>query len=130
MKFKKSSLYAVACSALAVYSAGISAQSVRVEGSGAGLTISQAAAAEFYRSHGVTVNVGLTGSVGAFAKLCRGDTDLIHSAQPISKSEIDACQKRGVLFIELPLAFDAVTVVVNLKDSFVQSLTFAELRAM
>src|SRR6266446_2745986 len=107
------------------------AQTVRLEGSSAGLTISQAAAAEFRRSHkDVAVSVGVSGSGGALGKLCRGEVDMAHSARPILKAEIEACRKADVQFIELPLAFDAVTVVVNPKNSFVQSLTLGELRAM
>ena len=107
------------------------AQAVRVEGPGAGLTISQAAATEYGRAHTKTqVSVGLSGSGGAIAKLCRGDVDLAHSARPMLKAELEACGKANVAFIELPLAFDAVAVVVNPKNSFVNSLTLPELRTM
>ena len=106
-------------------------QAVRIEGSSAGLTISQAAGAEFRRGHSeVAVSVALSGSGGALGKFCRGEVDVVHSARPILKAEIEACQKAEVQFIELPLAFDALTVVVNPKNGFVQSLTVAELRAM
>ena len=129
MKPNTSSLFTISLLALAACPA--LAQSVRIEGSSAGLTISQAAATEFRRSHDkVALSVGLSGSGGAFAKLCRGDADLVHSARPILKAEIGACGKADIQFIELPLAFDAVTVVVNPKNSFVQSLTLPELRAM
>ncbi len=107
------------------------AQTVRIEGSSAGLTISQAAAVEFRRGHSsVTVTVGLSGSGGALGKLCRSEVDLVHSARPILKAEIEACRNADVQFIELPLAFDAVAVVVNPKNGFVRSLTLDELRAM
>src|SRR6266446_10839696 len=107
------------------------AETVRIEGSSAGITISQAAAAEFRRGHSkVLLTVGVSGSGGALSKLCRGEMDLVHSARPILKAEIEACRKADVQFIELPLAFDAVTVVVNRKNSFVQSLTLAELRSL
>jgi phosphate transport system substrate-binding protein len=107
------------------------AQSIRIEGSSAGLTLSQAAAEEFRRSHAaVTVKIGVSGSGGALIKLCRGEVDLVHSARPILKMEIETCQKAEVPFIELPLAFDAITVVINRKNSFVESLTLAELRTM
>src|SRR2546427_741823 len=89
---------------------GISAhaQTIRIEGSSAGLTISQTAAAEFRRGHkDVAVNVGVSGSGGALGKFCRGELDLAHSARPVLKGEIEACRKTDVSFIELPLAFDA-----------------------
>jgi len=131
MKSNTSSLFAIVFCAFAVYSTGASAQSVRIEGSSAGLTISQTAAAEFRHRHSkVAVTVGLSGSGGALGKLCRGEVDIVHSARPILKAEIEACGKADVQFIELPIAFDAVAVVVNPKNSFVQSLTLDELRAM
>src|SRR5262245_34844791 len=116
---------------LTMYGPGACAQSVRIEGPGAGLTISKAAAAEYGRAHTKTqVSVGLSGSSGAIAKLCRGDVDLAHSARPMLKAELEACGKANIAFIELPLAFDAVAVVVNPKNSFVNSLTLPELRTM
>jgi phosphate transport system substrate-binding protein len=131
MKPNTLSLLAASLLGLVVQGAPVQAQSVRLEGSSAGLTISQAAAAEFRRSHkDVAVSVGVSGSGGALGKLCRGEVDVVHSARPILKAEIEACRKADVQFIELPLAFDAVTVVVNPKNSFVQSLTLDELRAM
>src|SRR3989441_5586505 len=131
MKRNTPSLFVVSLLGLVVQWAPVQAQSVRLEGSSAGLTISQAAAAEFRHSHkNVAVSVGVSGSGGALGKLCRGEVDLAHSARPILKAEIEACRKADVQFIELPLAFDAVTVVVNPKNSFVQSLTLGERRAM
>ncbi len=107
------------------------AETVRIDGSSAGVTISQAAAAEFRGSHSkVVLTVGVSGSSGALSKLCRGESDLVHSARPILKAEIEACRNADMQFIELPLAFDAIAVVVNRKNNFVQSLTVAELRAM
>lgn len=107
------------------------AQSVRIEGSSAGLTISQAAAAEFRASHrSVAVSVRLSGSAGALAKLCRREIDLAHSARPIVKTEIEACRKADVRFVELTIAFDALAVVVNPKNGFVHHLTLPELRSM
>src|SRR5213594_719137 len=116
---------------LAVHWTSAPAQTIRIEGSSAGLTISQAAAVAYGRAHPkAQVTVRLSGSGGALRRLCRGDVDLAHSARPILKSEIEACQKADAQFIELPIAFDAVTVVVNPKNSFVQSLSLTELRAM
>ncbi len=131
MKITAPSLLAIALLSLATHFTDALAQAVRIEGSSAGLTISQAAAAEFRRTHSdVAVNVGVSGSGGALGKLCRGEIDLVHSARPILKSELEACGKADIQFVELPIAFDAVTVVVNRKNSFVQSLTLPELRSI
>jgi phosphate transport system substrate-binding protein len=114
-----------------VYCGLANAQAVRIEGSSAGLTISQAAAAEFRARHrNVVVSVGLSGSGGALARLCRGEADFVHSARPIVKTEIEACRQAEAQFIELPIAFDALAVVVNPRNGFVQRLTLPELRSM
>jgi len=129
MKPNASALLALTILALAAYPAV--AQSVRIEGSSAGLTISQAAAAEFRRANSkASVSVGVAGSGGAFAKLCRGEADLVHSARAILKAEIEACNKAKVQFVELPVAFDAVAVVVNPRNPFVESLSLPQLRAI
>src|SRR5213594_1439323 len=131
MKRRALFLFAVSLCGFAAYGSLVQAQAVRVEGSSAGLTISQVAAAEFRRGHAsAAVTVGLSGSSGALRKLCRGDIDLVHSARPILAAEVEACGKAEVPFIELPLAFDGVTVVVNRRNTFVERLTLAELRTM
>src|SRR2546427_214647 len=131
MKPKPPFLLTASLLALAMLISSARAQLIRIEGSSAGLTLSQAAADEFRRSHiTVKVDIGLSGSGGALSRLCRDEVDLVHSARPILKTEIEACRKAEVQFIELPLAFDAITVVVNRKNSFVESLTLAELRTM
>src|SRR5438132_7140664 len=121
----------VALIGFAVHCSLASAQAVRIEGSSAGLTISQEAAAEFRASHrNVAVSVGLSGSGGALTKLCRVEVDLAHSARAILKTEIEACRNADVPFIELPVAFDALAIVVNPKNEFVRQLTLPELRSM
>src|SRR3989442_1133079 len=101
MKRDMRCLLAVSLLDLWVHGSPVQAQSVRVEGSSAGLTISQAAAAEFRRGHKeVAVSVGVSGSDGALRRLCRGEVDLVHSARPILKAEIEACRKADIQFIE------------------------------
>lgn len=131
MRANSSFLLTASLLGLAVPCTCAHAQTIRIEGSSAGLTISQTAAAEFRRNHkDVGLTVGVSGSSGALGKFCRDELDLAHTARPILKAEIEACRKADIEFIELPLAFDAVTVVVNPKNSFVRSLTVDDLRAM
>lgn len=128
---KSACLLAFGLASLSLPALAADANPVRVEGSSAGLAISRAAATEFRKVRSsVSVHVGLSGTGGALARFCRGEVDLVHGARSISKSEIETCQKSDVPFVELPLAFDALTVVVNPKNTFVKRLTFAELRAM
>jgi PBP superfamily domain len=69
----------------------------------------------------VRVTVGLSGAGGGFKKLCRGDADISNASGPILTEEMEACRTAGVEFIELPVAFDAITVVVNPKNDWVKS---------
>jgi phosphate transport system substrate-binding protein len=74
------------------------------------------------------VTVGISGTGGGFKKFCRGETDISNASRPILKEEMDACGKAGVDYIEIPVAFDALTVAVNPKNDWVKSITVAELK--
>jgi len=101
---------------------------VRVDGSSTVFPISEAMAEEFQRSHGAHVVVGLSGTGGGFKKFCRGDVDITGASRPIKRSEADACRGMGIEFIELPIALDALAVVVNPRNTWVDYLTVAELK--
>jgi phosphate transport system substrate-binding protein len=74
--------------------------------------------------------VGIAGTGGGFKKFCRGETDISNASRPILKSEIEDCKKSGVQFIELPVAYDALTVIINPKNDWVKSLSVADLKKM
>ena len=61
----------------------------------------------------VKVTVGEAGTGGGFELFCAGDTDISDASRPIEEDEIAACEDKGVEFIELQVATDALTVVVN-----------------
>jgi len=105
---------------------------VKIDGSSTVYPIAEAMAQEFQRArlHEVHVNVGVSGTSGGFAKFCRGETDIASASRPILKKEMEACAKAGVRYYEMPLAYDALTVVVNPQNSFVTSLSVAELRKL
>lgn len=102
------------------------AQGIKIEGSAAGYGISRAAAAAF--DSGKAIQVGVSGAALGFANLCRGDAQLIQSSRPIQKSEQAACAKAGMEFIEVPIAFDAVAVIVHPRNTFIGSVSLEELR--
>ena len=108
------------------------AQVIQLDGSSTVFPITEAVAEEFQKaSKGkVKVTVGIAGTGGGFKKFCRAETDVSNASRPILKSEIEDCKKRGVQFIELPVAFDALTVIVNPKNDWVKSLTIADLKKM
>jgi phosphate transport system substrate-binding protein len=101
---------------------------IKIDGSSTVYPITEAVAEEFQRSKGIKVTVGESGTGGGFKKFCRGETDISDASRPITQKEIDLCKEGGVQFIELPVAFDALTVVVNSKNDWVKQLSVAELK--
>ncbi|HSI24265.1 MAG TPA: PstS family phosphate ABC transporter substrate-binding protein [Methylotenera sp.] len=101
---------------------------IKIDGSSTVYPITEAVAEEFQKAQKVKVTVGESGTGGGFKKFCRGETDISNASRPISQKEIDACKEAGIQFIELPIAFDALTVVVNDKNDWVKSITVEELK--
>lgn len=101
---------------------------IKIDGSSTVYPITEAVAEEFQRAKGIKVTVGESGTGGGFKKFCRGETDISDASRPISQKEIDACKEGGVQFIELPIAYDALTVVVNGKNDWVKQLSVADLK--
>ncbi len=103
---------------------------IKIDGSSTVYPISEAMAEEFQKATKTKVTVGETGTGGGFKKFCRGETDISDASRPISQKEMDACKEAGIQYIELPIAFDALTVVVNTKNDWVKTLSVAELNAI
>jgi phosphate transport system substrate-binding protein len=112
--------------------AAAGAQTVKIDGSSTVFPITEAVAEEFQKAKkgAVKVTVGISGTGGGFKKFCRGETDISNASRPILKKEMADCKQAGIQYIELPVAYDALTVVVNPKNSFVKSLSVAELKRM
>ena len=111
---------------------GASQTLVKVDGSRTVYPITEAVAEEFQKSkkNAVKVTVGISGTGGGFKKFCRGETDIQDASRPILKQEMSDCAAAGIKYIELPVAFDALTVVVNPKNTFLTSITVEELKKM
>jgi phosphate transport system substrate-binding protein len=107
-------------------------QVVKIDGSSTVFPVTEAVAEDFQKaSKGkYRVTVGISGTGGGFKKFCRGETDISNASRPILKKEMDDCRAAGVRYIELPVAFDALTVVVHPKNPFLKQLTVAELKKM
>ena len=101
---------------------------IKIDGSSTVYPITEAVAEEFQKSTKIKVTVGESGTGGGFKKFCRGETDISNASRPILQKEIDACKEAGIQFIELPIAYDALTVVVNDKNDWVKSITVEELK--
>jgi phosphate transport system substrate-binding protein len=106
------------------------AQVIQIDGSSTVFPVTEAVAEEFQKSKKgkVKVTVGISGTGGGFKKFCRGETDISDASRPILKQEIEACKGSGVEFFELPVAYDALTVIVNPKNDWATSMTVAELK--
>jgi phosphate transport system substrate-binding protein len=103
---------------------------IKVDGSSTVYPITEAIAEEFQKATKTNVTVGESGTGAGFKKFCRGETDISNASRPILQKEMDACKEAGIQYIELPVAYDALTVVVNPKNDFVKSLSVAELNAI
>lgn len=109
-----------------------SASTVKIDGSSTVFPITEAVAEEFQKAKGgaVRVTVGISGTGGGFKKFCRGETDISDASRPIKAEEMAACKAAGIQYYELPVAYDAITVVVNPQNNWASSMTVAELKKM
>jgi phosphate transport system substrate-binding protein len=104
---------------------------IQLDGSSTVFPISEAVAEEFQKANpGIRVTVGISGTGGGFQKFCRGETDISDASRPIRPTEIETCQKAGIEYIELPIAYDGLAVVVNPKNTWATSITVAELKTL
>ncbi len=103
---------------------------VKIDGSSTVFPITEAVAEDFQKSkkNAVRVTVGISGTGGGFKKFCRNETDVANASRPILAKEMEDCRAAGIQYIELPVAFDALTIVVNPKNTFLKSITVEELK--
>ncbi len=104
-------------------------QTIKVDGSSTVFPITEAVAEEFQKfKKGAKVTVGISGTGGGFKKFCRGEIDISDASRPISKSEMAECQKAGVTYLEMPIAYDALSVVVNPKNTWLKDISIDDLK--
>jgi phosphate transport system substrate-binding protein len=105
---------------------------ITVDGSSTVFPITEAVAEEFQAQSGgkVHVTVGVSGTGGGFKKFCRGETDISDASRPITAKEIEACKSAGISYYELPVAYDALTVIVNPGNDWITSMTVADLKTI
>lgn len=104
-------------------------QTIRVDGSSTVFPLSEAAAEGFSIENrgGVRVTVGESGTGGGFRRFCRGETEIQGASRPIKQAEMESCRQAGIAYVELPVAFDGLTVVVN-QENPINSITVEQLR--
>lgn len=102
---------------------------ILVDGSSTVAPITAAVAEEFQAEFPeVRVPVGISGTGGGFKKFCTGETDISDASRPIKESEAELCKQNGIEYVELPVAFDGLAVLVNPANDFVSCLTVEELK--
>jgi phosphate transport system substrate-binding protein len=131
IKFNLLSVALATAAAFGVATA-VQAQIVKIDGSSTVYPISEAVAEEFQKAKrgAVKVTVGISGTGGGFKKFCRGETDISDASRPILQKEMKACADAGIRYIELPVAYDALTVVVNPKNTWIKEFRVEELKKM
>ncbi len=107
-----------------------SGQVIRIDGSSTVFPITQAVAEEFQGKHGGKVTIGVSGTGGGFKKFCRGETDISGASRPIKETERELCKKNGIEWVELPVAYDGLAVVVHKDNDWVDHMTVEELKMM
>ncbi|MDZ8024785.1 MAG: PstS family phosphate ABC transporter substrate-binding protein [Nostoc sp. SerVER01] len=104
---------------------------VKVDGSSTVYPISEAMAEEFQKANpGVKVTVASSGTGGGFKKFCAGETDISNASRPIKPEEVELCKKGNIEYIELPIAYDGLSVVVSPQNNFADCLKVDELKKM
>jgi len=117
--------------ALALLSVPAKAQQIiKIDGSSTVYPITEGIAEEFQKAKrgAVKVTVGISGTGGGFKKFCRGETDISNASRPILAKEMEECRKKGVQYIELPVAYDGLAVVVNPRNNWATCMTVEQLR--
>ncbi len=104
--------------------------SIEIDGSSTVEPITSAIAEEFKNAgaSGVNTTVGIKGTGGGFERFCNGETDIQDASRPIKDEEKAICTQKGIEFVELKVATDGLSVMVNPSSTFVDCLTLAELK--
>ncbi len=117
---------------LIVLASASHAQVIKIDGSSTVYPITEGIAEDFQKAkkNAIKVTVGISGTGGGFKKFCRGETDIQDASRPILEKEMADCKAAGIEYVELPVAFDALTVVMNPKNNFLKAITVDELKKM
>ncbi len=122
-------VFAIHCSLFAV-PAHAGAPVIKIDGSSTVYPITEAVSEEFQKAKkgDIRVTVGISGTGGGFKKFCRGETDLSDASRPILANEMEECKKNGIEYIELPIAYDGIAIMINPANNWIKSMTVADLK--
>lgn len=85
---------------------------------------------EFEQRGQVKIEVNFSGTGGGFRKFCAGETDINDASRPIKRDEMEACRKAGIEYVEIPVAFDGITVVVHPSNDWADDISVEELKLL
>jgi phosphate transport system substrate-binding protein len=103
--------------------------SIRADGSSTVYPLAEAVAEEFRKeAPGIRVTVGLSGTGGGFKRFTTGEVDISNASRPIKKSEVDVATKNSIEYIELPVCYDGLSIVIHPKNTWVKALTVPQLK--
>lgn len=104
---------------------------IKIDGSSTVFPITEAMAEEFLASNpDVRIPVGVSGSGGGFKKFIAKEIDIADASRPIKDKEVEEAKAAGIDFIELTVAYDGLSVIVNKENTWVESMTVEELNKM
>jgi phosphate transport system substrate-binding protein len=103
---------------------------IAIDGSSTVFPISEAMAEEFQKKAGARVTVAASGTGGGFKKLCAKEIAIAGASRPIKPTEVEQCKAASVEYVELPIAFDGIAVLVNPKNTWVDKMTVEELKKL
>ncbi|MFO5474096.1 MAG: PstS family phosphate ABC transporter substrate-binding protein, partial [Dolichospermum sp.] len=103
---------------------------IKVDGSSTVYPITQAVVKAYQANseNNSQVKVSISGTSGGLEKFCQGKIDINNASRPINQSEMADCKKNGISYMELPIAFDALTIAVNPQNTWTKDITIAELK--
>jgi phosphate transport system substrate-binding protein len=102
---------------------------IKIDGSSTVFPLTEAVAEEFRAAQAkVQTTIGVSGTGGGFKKFGRGETDISNASRMITPEEIEICKQAGIDFVELPIAYDGLAVIVNKENTWVNYLTVSELK--
>lgn len=124
-------LMVAGCANSSPEAAGAPTAHITADGSSTVFPLTNAVSAEFQQLHpAVKVSVAASGTGSGFDKFCRGEIDIQSASRPIDATEKAACDKKNIAFLEVPVAFDALTIIVHPSNHWATSITIAELRKL
>jgi phosphate transport system substrate-binding protein len=103
---------------------------ISIDGSSTVFPITEAIAEEFRAANPARVTIGVSGTGGGFKKFCNGETAISGASRPIKPTEVTACKDKSIDYVELPVAYDGISVVVNPANDWASHMTVAELKAL